>query len=136
MGDFLEENERHGINITSSNGNSSSPPKGQNCLKMSCDSGFAEDICVEETSNVEVKNEEPRVGGAMKQRGKTHPGDKPYGCDSCEYRTNRKHELKLHKIKKHAPWELKLPCPHCSFRTDRHRELYNLDQNALKTVQG
>jgi len=121
MGDFLEENERHGIKITSSNGNSSSPPKGKNCLKMSCDSGFAEDICVEETSNVEVKNIEPRVG-AMKQRGESHPGaggDKPYRCDSCEYRTNRRDSLKLHKVKKHAPWELPYPCPHCSFRTDR-----------------
>ena len=73
MGDFLEENERHGIKITSSNGNSSSPPKGQICLKMSCDSGFAEDTCVEETSNVEVKNIQPHVG-AMKQRGESHPG--------------------------------------------------------------
>ena len=73
LGDFLEENERHGIKITSSNGNSSSPPKGQICLKMSCDSGFAEDTCVEETSNVEVKNIEPHVG-AMKQRGESHPG--------------------------------------------------------------
>ena len=37
LGDFLEENERHGIKITSSNGNSSSPPKG---LPMSLPPGL------------------------------------------------------------------------------------------------